>query len=119
MDCWNSGIMGIEIENNGFCVFLLLTPSFHYSSWGKAPGFLYDHLTKTLFTKVRGLELQEIPLLKSDDIISEYLLNLPRHIVRRGHIELAGKRNHRLAATWDDDVEENPALPTFPQEDGL
>jgi len=32
MDCWNGGIMGIKIGNNRFFVFLLLTPSFHYSN---------------------------------------------------------------------------------------
>jgi hypothetical protein len=30
MDCWNSGIMDIKIENSRFFVFLLI-PSFQYS----------------------------------------------------------------------------------------
>ena len=39
--------------------------------------------------------------------------------MRRGHIDLFGKRNNRFAAIWDDDVEENPASSPFPQKDRL
>ena len=59
MDCWNSGVLGIKIGNNGFFVFLLLTPSFQYSiipisqlgcsSWGKTLEFVYDQPVTKFF----------------------------------------------------------------------
>ena len=82
MDCWNSGILGIKTGNDGFFVFLLLTPSFQYSiipisqlgccSWGKTNEFLYDQITK-IFRIIDSTWLFE-GLLPSFDLNVEIIL---------------------------------------------
>jgi hypothetical protein len=45
MKNWNTGILGVKVEIDGFNFKKLLqiqhsiTPSFHYSNWGKGPKF--------------------------------------------------------------------------------
>jgi hypothetical protein len=54
MECWNTGILGIKAQiYYSNCQKILqahrsITPLFHYSNWGEAPGFKAKHVSLLL-----------------------------------------------------------------------